>query len=424
MSVPTKRVVVTGMGIVSPLGCGVSHVWQALLQGKSGISRLDEEIVEDIACKVAGQVPSIEDDPLHGFDPSVAIPSKERKKMDRFIEFAMVAAQEALSQAGWFPEDQAERDRTATVIATGIGGFNEIANAVRTTDTRGPRRLSPFTIPSFLANLAAGHVSIAHGFRGPIGAPVTACAAGAQAIGDAARMIRAGEADIALCGGSEAAIHRVSLGGFAAAKALSSSFNDRPEEASRPFDRDRDGFVMGEGAGIVVIESLEHALARGATPLAELVGYGTSADAHHLTAGPEDGNGARRAMEAAIKQAGIIPADIQHINAHATSTQVGDKGELAAIKSVFGTHQVAITSTKSATGHLLGAAGGIEAIFTIQALREQVVPPTLNLHHPDAEAEGLHLVALTAQPQRMHYALSNGFGFGGVNASLLLKRWE
>lgn len=424
MSVPTKRVVVTGMGIVSPLGCGVSHVWQALLQGKSGISRLDEEIVEDIACKVAGQVPSIEDDPLHGFDPSVAIPSKERKKMDRFIEFAMVAAQEALSQAGWFPEDQAERDRTATVIATGIGGFNEIANAVRTTDTRGPRRLSPFTIPSFLANLAAGHVSIAHGFRGPIGAPVTACAAGAQAIGDAARMIRAGEADIALCGGSEAAIHRVSLGGFAAAKALSSSFNDRPEEASRPFDRDRDGFVMGEGAGIVVIESLEHALARGATPLAELVGYGTSADAHHLTAGPEDGNGARRAMEAAIKQAGISPADIQHINAHATSTQVGDKGELAAIKSVFGTHQVAITSTKSATGHLLGAAGGIEAIFTIQALREQVIPPTLNLHHPDAEAEGLHLVALTAQPQRMHYALSNGFGFGGVNASLLLKRWE
>ena len=424
MSVPTKRVVVTGMGIVSPLGCGVSHVWQALLQGKSGISRLDEEIVEDIACKVAGQVPSIEDDPLHGFDPSVAIPSKERKKMDRFIEFAMVAAQEALSQAGWFPEDQAERERTATVIATGIGGFNEIANAVRTTDTRGPRRLSPFTIPSFLANLAAGHVSIAHGFRGPIGAPVTACAAGAQAIGDAARMIRAGEADIALCGGSEAAIHRVSLGGFAAAKALSSNFNDHPKAASRPFDRDRDGFVMGEGAGLIVIESLEHALARGATPLAELVGYGTSADAHHLTAGPEDGNGARRAMEAAIKQAGISSADIQHINAHATSTQVGDKGELAAIKSVFGTHRVAVTSTKSATGHLLGAAGGIEAIFTIQALREQVVPPTLNLHHPDADAEGLHLVALTTQPQRMHYALSNGFGFGGVNASLLLKRWE
>ncbi len=424
MSVSTKRIVVTGMGIVSPLGCGVSHVWQSLLQGKSGISRLADEVVDDIPCKVAGQVPSIEEDPQYGFDPLVAIPAKERKKMDRFIEFALVAAKEALTQANWFPQDQAKKDRTATVIATGIGGFNEIANAVRTTDDRGPRRLSPFTIPSFLANLAAGHVSIAHGFRGPIGAPVTACAAGAQAIGDAARMIRSGEADIALCGGSEAAIHRVSLAGFAAARALSNSFNDDPTAASRPFDRDRDGFVMGEGAGLLVIESLEHAQARGATPLAELVGYGTSADAYHLTAGPEDGNGARRAMEAAIRQAEITTADIQHINAHATSTQVGDKGELAAIKGLFGDAPVAITSTKSATGHLLGAAGGIEAIFTIQALRDQVVPPTLNLHHPDTEAEGLHLVALTAQPLEIRYALSNGFGFGGVNASLLLKRWE
>ncbi|WP_373964279.1 beta-ketoacyl-ACP synthase II [Kosakonia sacchari] len=424
MSVSTKRIVVTGMGMVSPLGCGVSHVWKSLLQGKSGISRLADEVVDDIPCKVAGQVPSIEEDPQYGFDPLVAIPAKERKKMDRFIEFALVAAKEALTQANWFPLDQAEKDRTATVIATGIGGFNEIANAVRTTDDRGPRRLSPFTIPSFLANLAAGHVSIAHGFRGPIGAPVTACAAGAQAIGDAARMIRSGEADIALCGGSEAAIHRVSLAGFAAARALSSSFNDDPTAASRPFDRDRDGFVMGEGAGLLVIESLEHAQARGATPLAELVGYGTSADAYHLTAGPEDGNGARRAMEAAIRQAEITTADIQHINAHATSTQVGDKGELAAIKGLFGDAPVAITSTKSATGHLLGAAGGIEAIFTIQALRDQVVPPTLNLHHPDTEAEGLHLVALTAQPLEIRYALSNGFGFGGVNASLLLKRWE
>lgn len=424
MSVSQKRIVVTGMGIVSPLGCGVSHVWQSLLQGNSGISRLPEDIVDDIPCKVAGQVPSVEQDPQHGFDPLSVIPAKERKKMDRFIEFALVAAHEALSQAGWFPEDQAAKDRTATVIATGIGGFNEIANAVRITDSRGPRRLSPFTIPSFLANLAAGHVSIAHGFRGPIGAPVTACAAGAQAIGDAARMIRSGEADIALCGGSEAAIHRVSLAGFAAARALSSGFNDFPTAASRPFDRDRDGFVMGEGAGLLVIESLEHAQARGAMPLAELVGYGTSADAYHLTAGPEDGNGARRAMEAAIRQAGIKAEDIQHINAHATSTQVGDKGELAAIKSVFGSTPVAVTSTKSATGHLLGAAGGIEAIFTIQALREQIVPPTLNLHNPDDEADGVNLVALKAHPLGMRYALSNGFGFGGVNASLLLKRWE
>lgn len=344
--------------------------------------------------------------------------------MDRFIEFALVAAQEALHQAKWFPQEQALKDRTATIIATGIGGFNQIAEAVQTTEHRGPRKLSPFTIPSFLANLAAGHVSIAHGFRGPIGAPVTACAAGAQAIGDAARLIRAGEADIALCGGSEAAIHRVSLAGFAAARALSSGFNDNPTEASRPFDQDRDGFVMGEGAGLLVIESLEHALARGATPLAELVGYGTSADAYHLTAGPEDGNGARRAMEAALQQAGISPEQVQHINAHATSTQVGDKGELAAIRALFTEHPVAITSTKSATGHLLGAAGGIEAIFTIQALRDQIAPPTLNLHNPDIAAVGMRLVALTAQPLTMEYALSNGFGFGGVNASLLLKRWE
>ncbi|MCS3431015.1 3-oxoacyl-[acyl-carrier-protein] synthase II [Klebsiella sp. BIGb0407] len=419
-----KRIVITGMGIVSPLGCGVSHVWQSLLAGKSGISRLDDEIVEGIGCKIAGQVPDIEQDPEHGFDPLATIPAKERKKMDRFIEFALVAAKEALAQAGWEPQSQEQKDRTATVIATGIGGFNEIANAVHVTDERGPRRLSPFTIPSFLANLAAGHVSIAHGFRGPIGAPVTACAAGAQAIGDAARMIRSGEADIAVCGGAEAAIHRVSLAGFAAARALSSEFNDTPETASRPFDSSRDGFVMGEGAGLLVIESLEHAIARGATPLAELVGYGTSADAYHLTAGPEDGNGAGRAMETAIRQAGIRVTEIQHINAHATSTQVGDKGELAAIKGLFGQHPVAISSTKSATGHLLGAAGGIEAIFTVQALRDQIVPPTLNLHNPDPDAAGLNLIALEAQPLAMRYALSNGFGFGGVNASLLLKRWE
>lgn len=424
MGVIQKRIVVTGMGIVSPLGCGVPYVWQSLVQGNSGVSQLPEEIVDDISCKVAGRVPSVADDPLHGFDPLAVIPAKDRKKMDRFIEFALVAAHEALAQARWFPQKQEQKDRTATVIATGIGGFSEIASAVRTTDNRGPRRLSPFTIPSFLANLAAGHVSIAYGFRGPIGAPVTACAAGAQAIGDAARMIRCGEADIALCGGSEAAIHRVSLAGFAAARALSSSFNDAPETASRPFDRDRDGFVMGEGAGLLVIESLEHALEREATPLAELVGYGTSADAYHLTSGSEDGNGARRAMEAAISQAGIRVEDIQHINAHATSTQVGDKGELAAINAVFGKSPVAVSSTKSATGHLLGAAGGIEAIFTIQALRDQTVPPTLNLHRPDPNADGVNLIALNAQPLAIQYALSNGFGFGGVNASLLLKRWE
>jgi 3-oxoacyl-[acyl-carrier-protein] synthase II len=374
---------------------------------------------------VGGRVPTLEEDEQAGYDPERTIAAKERKKMDRFIEFALIAAEEALAQAGWHPTDEAQRQRTATIIASGVGGFGAIAEAVRTTDNRGPRRLSPFTAPSFLANMAAGHVSIRHGFRGPLGAPVTACAAGAQAIGDAARLIRSGEADIAVCGGSEAAIHRVTLGSFAAARALSSGFNDRPQEASRPFDRDRDGFVMAEGAGLLVIESLEHALARGAQPLAELVGYGTSADAYHLTAGPESGDGARRAMELALRQAGIEASEVQHINAHATSTPVGDRGELAAIRSVFGSGSgVAIASTKSSTGHLLGAAGGVEAIFTVLALRDQVVPPTLNLSNPDEAAAGLDLVALNARHMPIHYALSNGFGFGGVNASLLFRRWK
>lgn len=345
--------------------------------------------------------------------------------MDRFIVFALMAAEEALTQAGWRPVDDDSQQRTATIIASGVGGFGAIADAVRTTDTRGPRRLSPFTAPSFLANMAAGHISIRHGFRGPLGAPITACAAGVQAIGDAARLIKSGEADIAICGGTEAAIDRVTLGCFAAARALSTGFSENPTEASRPFDRDRDGFVMAEGAGLLVIESLEHALARGATPLAELVGYGTSADAWHLTAGPEDGSGARRAIELALAQAQVKADEIQHINAHATSTQVGDKGELAAIRSVFGGGLgVAISSKKSATGHLLGAAGGVEAIFTVLALRDQVIPPTLNLHHPDEAGQGLDLVALKARPAAITYALSNGFGFGGVNASLLFRRWE
>ncbi|MDQ7912115.1 beta-ketoacyl-ACP synthase II [Pseudomonas sp. 102515] len=418
------RIVVTGLGTVSPLGCGTDAVWARLLAGRSGLSLLPAEVSDGVGSLIAGQVPSRADDPEAGYDPLVAIAAKDLKKMDRFIEFALVAAKEALDQAGWQPTSEAQRERTATIIASGVGGFGAIAEAVRTTDARGPRRLSPFTAPSFLANMAAGNVSIQHGFRGPLGAPITACAAGVQAIGDAARLIRSGEADIALCGGAEAAINRVSLGSFAVARALSTGFNERPQEASRPFDRDRDGFVMAEGAGLLVIETLEHALARGATPLAELVGYGTSADAYHLTAGPEDGSGARRAMEQALRQAGISAAEVQHINAHATSTQVGDKGELAAIRAVFGDDApVAISSTKSSTGHLLGAAGGIEAIFTVLALRDQVVPPTLNLHHPDPAAEGLNLVALQARPLAIDYALSNGFGFGGVNASALFRRW-
>ncbi|MBX8573623.1 beta-ketoacyl-ACP synthase II [Pseudomonas cichorii] len=420
-----KRIVVTGVGIVGPLGCGVEEVWKRLLAGQSGIRNLAQDITEGTGVAVGGQVPSLEEDAIAGYDPDRLISAKDRKKMDRFIEFALVAAHEALEQADWRPANEAEQQRTATIIASGVGGFGAIADAVRTTDARGPRRLSPFTAPSFLANMAAGHVSIRHGFKGPLGAPVTACAAGVQAIGDAARLIRSGEADIAICGGTEAAIDRVTLGCFAAARALSTGFAGQPQEASRPFDRARDGFVMSEGAGLLVIESLEHALARGATPLAELVGYGTSADAYHLTAGPEDGGGARRAMQQALRQAGLSPDEIQHINAHATSTQVGDKGELAAIRSVFGAGSgVAITSTKSATGHLLGAAGGIEAIFTVLALRDQIVPPTLNLNQPDEAADGLDLVGLTARKLPLTHALSNGFGFGGVNASVVFRRWE
>jgi 3-oxoacyl-[acyl-carrier-protein] synthase II len=413
------------MGLVSPLGCGLENVWKRLLAGQSGLARLADEVVEDLPAKVGGPVPSIADDPVAGFDPDDAVAPKEQKKMDRFIQFALAAAKEALAQAKWAPQDEQSQTRTATIIGSGVGGFGAIAEAVRITDTRGPRRLSPFTIPSFLVNLAAGHVSIQYGFKGPLGAPVTACAAGVQAIGDAARLIRSGEADIALCGGAEACIDRVSLAGFAAARALSSGFNETPSRASRPFDSSRDGFVMGEGAGLLVIESLEHALARGATPIAELVGYGTTADAYHLTAGPEDGSGARRSMELAIAQAGIAAAQIQHLNAHATSTPVGDKGELAAIKAVFGNKgTVAVTSTKSATGHLLGAAGGLEAIFTILAIRDQIAPATLNLEVPDEDAAGVDIVSGKARPMAIEYALSNGFGFGGVNASVLFKRWQ
>ncbi|MBW9089809.1 beta-ketoacyl-ACP synthase II [Rhizobium wenxiniae] len=420
-----RRIVVTGMGAVSPLGASVYSSWARLLAGKSGIRRLPDEIVGDLPAKVGGVVPSIEDDPEAGFDPDLILAPKDQRKVDRFILLALAAADEALAQARWKPASEEDRLRTATIIASGIGGFPAITEAVRTVDQKGPRRLSPFTIPSFLVNLAAGHVSIRHGFRGPLGAPVTACAAGVQAIGDAGRLICSGEADIAVCGGTEACINTVSLGGFAAARSLSAGFNNTPELASRPFDMLRDGFVMGEGAGVLVIEALSHALARGAEPLAELVGYGTTADAHHITSGPEDGSGAARAMQIAIKQAGITPEEIQHLNAHATSTPVGDRGEIEAVKSVFGTgSDLAVSGTKSATGHLLGAAGGLEAIFTIMALRNQIAPPTLNLNAPDPASDGIDIVAKQARPHLMNYAISNGFGFGGVNASAVFKRWS
>ncbi|WOH83057.1 beta-ketoacyl-ACP synthase II [Bradyrhizobium sp. BEA-2-5] len=419
-----RRIVVTGLGTVSPLGCGTELVWSRLLAGHSGLRTLPEWAAV-LPGRVAGQVPDKAGDAEGGFDPDSAAPRKDQKKMDRFILFALLAAAEAVAQAGWMPAEALAQQRTATVIASGIGGFPAIADAVRTAEKSGLRRLSPFTIPSFLANLAAGHITIRYGYKGPIGAPVTACAASVQAIGDGARLIRSGEADVAICGGAEACIDIVSLGGFAAARALSSGFNDEPARASRPFDRDRDGFVMGEGAGILVIEALEHALARGATPIAEIVGYGTTADAYHMTAGPEDGDGARRAMEAALQQAGLRPDQIQHLNAHSTSTPVGDLSELEAIKRVFGREGgIAVSATKSATGHLLGAAGGLEAIFTVLALRDQIAPPTLNLENADSAAQGIDLVANVARRMTIEHAISNGFGFGGVNASLVFRRWS
>ena len=419
-----RRIVVTGTGLVSPLGCGSDLAWSRLLSGRSGLTALPEWAAV-LPARVAGIVPTKAEDPDGGFEPDPIVPPKDQRRMDRFILFALVATAEAIAQAAWTPSDAHSLERTATVIASGIGGFPAIVEAVRTTDQRGVRRLSPFTVPSFLANLAAGHISIRYGFKGPIGAPVTACAASVQAIGDAARLIRAGESDVALCGGSEACIDLVSLGGFAAARALSTGFNETPTLASRPFDQERDGFVMGEGAGVLVIEELEHAMRRGAKPLAEIVGYGTTADAYHITSGPQDGEGARRAMETALRQASLEPHQVQHLNAHSTSTPVGDVSELEAIKTVFGREgRIAVSATKSATGHLLGAAGGAEAIFTILALRDQVAPPTLNLERCDAAAAGVDLVAREARRMTIEHAISNGFGFGGVNASIIFRRWS
>lgn len=417
-----KRIVITGMGLVTPLGCGVSGVWERLIEGQSGIRNISRVDVEDLSTKIAGQVPVADDDPL-GIDIDCVVSKKDRKKVDLFTIYAFVAAEEALSQAGWKPEDENDKNRTATVIGTGIGGFPVITDAVRTLDNRGARRISPFVVPAFLANLAAGNISIRYGFKGPIGAPVTACAAGLQAIGDGMRMLQSGEADVVLAGGAEACIDRLTIAGFGAAKALSTS-NENPAAASRPFDKDRDGFVLGEGAGLIVLETLEHAEARGATPLVELTGYGTSADAYHLTAGPEDGSGAARSMKACLAMAGSDGTDIDYINAHATSTFVGDRGEVNGMKSVFGDHlsDIAISSTKSAIGHLLGAAGGVEAVFTAMALRTGMLPPTLNLNQVDEGMEACNFVPKVSQSKEVHNALCNAFGFGGVNASVAMRR--
>lgn len=417
-------IVITGLGAVSPLGSGVAATWERLTTGQSGIRRNTRFDIADWKCKIAGLVPTLAEDPS-GFDPERVMDARELRRNDLFIHYAMGAAQEALHQAGWHPDDPADRRRTATVIATGIGGVPAITAACEVIRASGARRLSPFVVPSFLPNLAAGQIAIRFGFQGPAGSPTTACAASAQAIGDAARMIRSGEADIALCGGAEACVDPVAIGGFTAAKALSAAFNDAPHRASRPFDRDHDGFVLSEGAAMLVIERLDHAERRGARPLAVLSGYGTTTDAYHVTSGWPDGREAARAMEIALGAAGLNAADVSYVNAHATSTPVGDAAELAALTSLFGPAGggVPISSTKSATGHMLGAAGAIEAVFSTLALQHQVLPPGLNIEEPMPEAAGFDLVEATARSWPVKHVLSNAFGFGGVNAALVFSRY-
>jgi len=419
------RIVITGMGIVSPLGCGVDQVWNRLTQGESGIRTIDRFDLSEQPVKIAGLVPSIAQDPDAGLDVDALMSTKEARKLGLFTIYALAAADEALKQANWFPTEEADQAATATIVATGIGGFPTITQAQQTLDTRGHRRISPFVVPAFLANLASGNVSIKYGFKGPLGAPVTACAAGIQAIGDGVRMILTGEAQVALVGGAEACVDPLSLAGFNALKALSTN-NDNPTKASRPFDQDRDGFVMGEGAGLMVVETLEHALARGATPLAEISGYGTSADAYHITSGPPDGSGAARAVRAGLAMAGLEVGDIDYINAHATSTPVGDKAEIAALRNLFGDQvgTVPVSSTKSATGHLLGAAGGIESIFSAMAVINDLLPPTINLDNQDESMADLDFVPNEARSHQVQHAVCNGFGFGGVNAALIVSKYQ
>jgi 3-oxoacyl-[acyl-carrier-protein] synthase II len=415
-----KRVVVTGMGLVTPLGCGVKATWDRLLAGESGIRSIQSFDVSDLPVKIAGQIP--QGDTSSGlFNPDDWVEVKDRKKMDAFILFALAAATQAVEDSGWKPENEEDRERTGVMIGSGIGGLPSIAEGALTIHEKGPRRLSPFFIPAALINLASGHVSIKYSFRGPNHAVVTACATGAHAIGDAARMIQLDDADVMVAGGTEAAVCRLGLAGFASARALSTSFNDTPEKASRPWDKDRDGFVMGEGAGVVVLEEYEHAKKRGAKIYAEIVGYGMSGDAYHLTAPTPDGNGGYRAMQAALKRAGMTAADIDYVNAHGTSTPLGDEIELGAVKRLFGDHakSISMSSTKSAIGHLLGAAGSVEAIFSILAVRDQMVPPTLNLENPSPGCEGVDLVPKKAKERKVRAALSNSFGFGGTNASLI-----
>jgi len=416
-----RRVVVTGMGIACPLGVGVEHVWRRLINSESGISAIQAFDPKDVSCKVAGQVPPGSRS-TGGLDIGEFVPVKDQKKMDRFIHLAMAAGTEAVEDSGWQPESEADRDATGVMIGSGIGGLQTIYEGSVLISQGKARRLSPFFIPSALINLGSGHLSIKYGFKGPNHSAVTACATGVHAIGDAARLIMWGDADVMLAGGAEAAVCELGIAGFCSSRALSTGFNDRPPEASRPWDKDRDGFVMGEGAGVLMLEDLEHARRRGAKVYAEVAGYGMSGDAYHITAPAEGHDGAFRSMQAAMRNGGIAPAEIQYVNAHGTSTPLGDDLELEAVERVFGdaARGLAMSSTKSATGHLLGAAGAVEAIFSILAIRDSVAPPTLNLEAPSRDSV-IDRVARTAQERRITLALSNSFGFGGTNASVIFR---
>ena len=417
-----RRVVVTGLGMVSPLGCGVEPAWKHILNGQSGARKIATFDVADLPCKIACQVPR--GDGSDGtFNADEWMEPKDQRKVDDFIIFAMAAARQALDDANWHPSTEEQRCATGTMIGSGIGGLSGIAETAVLLKERGPRKVSPFFIPGRLINLASGYVSIEHGLKGPNHAVVTACSTGAHAIGDASRLIALGDADVMVAGGTESPISRIGMAGFCAARALSTGFNDTPVRASRPYDKDRDGFVMGEGAGVLVLEAYEHAKARGARIYAEVTGYGLSGDAYHITSPAPDGDGGFRSMTAAMKRAGLTAADIDYINAHGTSTQVGDEIELAAVERLLGNaaSRVSMSSTKSSTGHLLGAAGAIEAIFSILAIRDNIAPPTINLENPSV-ATAIDLVPLVARKREINIALSNSFGFGGTNASVIVQR--
>ena len=417
-----RRVVITGMGMVSPLACGVEETWSRLLAGQSGAGAITNFDASDLSCRIACEVPK--GDGTDGtFNADDWADAREQRRIDDFILYAIAAAEQAIRDSGWMPEDEASRERTGVMIGSGIGGLASIERTAIELKERGPRKVSPFFIPGSLINLCSGQVAIRHGFKGPNHAVVTACSTGAHAIGDAARIIKYGDADVMIAGGAEAAICRLGIVGFIACKALSTGYNDTPERGSRPYDEGRDGFVMGEGAGVVTLEEYEHAKARGATIYAEVAGYGMSGDAYHITAPASDGDGGYRAMRAAMNDAGVTPEDIGYINAHGTSTPLGDEIELRAVTRLLGDAAPGkvMSSTKSSIGHLLGAAGAVEAIFTVLAIRDQIAPPTINLDNPSVETV-LDLAPNAAKETPIRAALSNSFGFGGTNASLVLKQ--